>query len=133
MDKQMFLDELVNLYEDFTEKNITPRLKAYNLVLVGNIDYSRLYKKLIQTYKSFSFAPSPAVIFEIVEDFRREKDRENYQREMEQKEIERQKAKEKEEIEKQKAQEMTPEELEKIKKIHETFKKYKCTYVITEA
>ena len=80
MDKQMFLDELVNLYEDFTEKNITPRLKAYNLVLVGNIDYSRLYKKLIQTYKSFSFAPSPAVIFEIVEDFKREKERENYQR-----------------------------------------------------
>ena len=122
MDKQMFLDELVNLYEDFTEKNITPRLKAYNLVLVGNIDYSRLYKKLIQTYKSFSFAPSPAVIFEIVEDLRREKERENYQREMEQKELERQKAKEKEEIEKQKAREKRKEEMETIKQIQEQIK-----------
>ena len=122
MDKQMFLDELVNLYEDFTEKNITPRLKAYNLVLVGNIDYARLYKKLIQTYKSFSFAPSPAVIFEIVEDFRREKERENYQREMEQKELERQKAKEKEENEKQKAREKSKEEIETIKQIQEQIK-----------
>ena len=122
MDKQMFLDELVNLYEDFTEKNITPRLKAYNLVLEGNIDYSRLYKKLIQTYKSFSFAPSPAVIFEIVEDFRREKERENYQREMEQKELERQKAKEKEEIEKQKTREKSKEEIETIKQIQEQIK-----------
>lgn len=120
----MFLDELVNLYEDFTEKNITPRLKAYNLVLVGNIDYSRLYKKLIQTYKSFSFAPSPAVIFEIVEDFRREKERENYQREIEQKELERQKAKEKKEIEKQRAQELTPEEKEKIKEIQVKLKSF---------
>ena len=124
MNKQTFLDELVNLYEDFTEKNITPRLKAYNLELVGNIDYSRLYKKLIQTYKSFSFAPSPAVIFEIVEDFRREKERENYQREMEQKELERQKAKEKEEIEKQRAQELTPEEKEKIKEIQVKLKSF---------
>lgn len=124
MDKQMFLDELVNLYEDFTEKNITPRLKAYNLVLVGNIDYSRLYKKLIQTYKSLSFAPSPAVIFEIVEDFRREKERENYQREMEQKELERQKAEEKEENEKQRAQELTPEEKEKIKEIQVKLKSF---------
>ena len=122
MDKQMFLDELVNLYEDFTEKNITPRLKAYNLVLVGNIDYSRLYKKLIQTYKSFSFAPSPAVILKIEEDKRREKERENYQREMEQKELERQKAKEKEEIAKQKAREKRKEEMETIKQIQEQIK-----------
>lgn len=124
MDKQMFLDELVNLYEDFTEKNITARLKAYNLVLIGEIDYARLYKKLIQTYKSLSFAPSPAVIFEIIEDFRREKERENYQREMEQKELERQKAKEKEEIEKQRAQELTPEEKEKIKEIQVKLKNF---------
>ena len=122
MNKTEFLKEITSLYDDFTDKNKFARLKAYNLVLVGNIDYSRLYKKLIQTYKSFSFSPSPAVIFEIVEDFRREKERENYQREMEQKELERQKAKEKEEIEKQKAREKRKEEMETIKQIQEQIK-----------
>lgn len=71
MNKNEFIKELIQLYDDFTEKNKIARIKAYNVVLKGDINYDCIFVNLMQTYKSFNFAPSPAHLFELVEKERR--------------------------------------------------------------
>ena len=67
MNRQEFIEKLVLLYEDFTEENIEVRKEAYELVLDEELDYSIVFKKLLENYESFRFAPPPATIFKIYE------------------------------------------------------------------
>lgn len=66
MNRKEFIEKLVILYEDFTEKNLRPRKEAYELVLEEKIDYNEVYKKLLKNYESFKFAPTPATILKII-------------------------------------------------------------------
>ena len=66
MNRKEFIEKLVILYEDFTEKNLKPRKEAYELVLDEKIDYNNTYKKLLKNYDSFKFAPTPAIILKIM-------------------------------------------------------------------
>ena len=63
MNRKEFFEKLIDLYEDFTEKNIKPRTRAYCAVLDENIDYDLLYKFMLQEHNSFRIAPSPAFLF----------------------------------------------------------------------
>lgn len=65
MNRKEFIEKLVLLYEDFTEKNIKARKEAYELVLNENLDFEKIYKKLLEQYESFKFAPTPAIILKI--------------------------------------------------------------------
>lgn len=66
MNRKEFIEKLVILYEDFTEKNIKARKEAYELVLDEKIDYDNVYKKLLKSYESFKFAPTPAIILKTI-------------------------------------------------------------------
>ena len=66
MNRKKFIEKLVILYEDFTEKNLKPRKEAYEFVLDEKIDYDNVYKKLLKNYESFKFAPTPATILRIL-------------------------------------------------------------------
>lgn len=120
MDKRAFLKKIISLYDDFSEKNQQARIEAYNIVLTGNIDYSKLYERLMQTYTSLSFAPSPAILFQLVEKARQEDEMAEF---IAKNQLERQKQEEKaEKIEKI---EISEEEKAKILEIQKQLLKFK--------
>lgn len=67
MNKNEFLQKLVDLYEDFTEENTKTRIEAYLVVLSENINYNKLWQILIKNYDNFRYAPSPAYINKLIE------------------------------------------------------------------
>lgn len=67
MNRKEFIEKLVLLYEDFTEKNIKARKEAYEIVLSNNLNFDKIYKTLLEQYESFKFAPSPAYISKLIE------------------------------------------------------------------
>lgn len=71
MNKDEFLVKIIDLYDDFNDKNTGNRIHAYNSVLKGDIDYQKLYDDLMQTYESFNCAPSPAHLYKLIEKERR--------------------------------------------------------------
>ena len=65
MNKEQFILELINLFDDFTEKNTPARVKAYNFILKDDFNYDELYKKTLEHYQTFKYAPTPAQLLEI--------------------------------------------------------------------
>ena len=71
MNRNEFIEKLLNFYEDFTEKNTKNRVEAYLLVLPKELPsgftYEQLWIKLIRSYDSLKFAPSPAFLLNLIE------------------------------------------------------------------
>lgn len=65
MNRDEFLQFLIETYEDFTEKNTKPRLKAYKAILKNDFNYEELFKKTLENYQTFKYAPTPAQLLEI--------------------------------------------------------------------
>lgn len=70
MNRQEFIEKLVLLYEDFTEKNIKARKEAYEIVLPDILPYKKTYEQLwidlIKSHDSLKFAPSPAFLLKLI-------------------------------------------------------------------
>ena len=69
MNREEFIEELVNLYDDFTEKNIKNRQRAYMTVLPETLEggtYDDIFKKLLENYESFCYAPTPAYLVKLL-------------------------------------------------------------------
>lgn len=64
MNRDDFLQFLIETYEDFTEINTKPRLRAYKAVLKEDFNYDDLYKKTLENYQTFKIAPTPAQLLE---------------------------------------------------------------------
>ena len=67
MNRKEFIEKLVVLYEDFTEKNIKARKEAYELIIDEKVNFDRLWQELLKNYDSLRFAPSPAYLNKIIE------------------------------------------------------------------
>lgn len=71
MNRNEFIEKLVNTYEDFTEKNTEPRIEAYLVVLPEKLphknNYENLWAKLLKNYDNLRYAPSPAYICKLIE------------------------------------------------------------------
>lgn len=65
MNKEQFILELINLFDDFTEKNTPARVKAYDFILKDDFNYDELFKKTLENYQTFKYAPTPAQLLEI--------------------------------------------------------------------
>lgn len=62
MTRDEFLEKLIELYEDFTEKNTKQRIEAYKIVLDKNINYDELLKYTLENHDSFKYAPTTAFL-----------------------------------------------------------------------
>lgn len=74
MNRDEFLKKLIEIYEDFTEKNIATRIEAYCAVLDENIDYDLMYKFMLLEHNSFKYAPTPAFLYGLlskIEEYKR--------------------------------------------------------------
>lgn len=67
MNRKEFIEKLVVLYEDFTEKNIKARKEAYEATIDEKVNFDRLWQELLKKYDSLRFAPSPAYLNKIIE------------------------------------------------------------------
>lgn len=63
MNRDEFLQFLIETYDDFTEINTKPRLRAYKHILDENINYDELYTYTLKHHESLKFAPSPAFLY----------------------------------------------------------------------
>lgn len=68
MNREDFIAELINYYEDFTEENTPKRVKAYKLVLTDDpdYDYNELWLQVLKNHTSFKFAPTPAHLLQLI-------------------------------------------------------------------
>lgn len=66
MNKKDFIKKLLEIYEDFTERNTKARTEAYMIALDHDLDFDKIYKMLIKEYQSFKFAPTPAYIINVI-------------------------------------------------------------------
>lgn len=69
MNKQEFYDKLINLYDDFNDKNIEPRFEAYNTVLGEYNNFDKLYLDLLKEHSTLKYAPSPALLYKLSRTF----------------------------------------------------------------
>lgn len=66
MNRNEFIQKLIETYDDFTEKNTKTRIEAYCNALNDDLNYEKIFQTLLQEYESFRFAPSPAYILKVI-------------------------------------------------------------------
>lgn len=70
MNRNDFIEKLIDFYDDFTEKNTKNRIEAYLIVLPKELPYKKTYDNLwidlIKSYDSMKFAPSPAFLLKLI-------------------------------------------------------------------
>lgn len=74
MEQQDFIVKITEVYsEDFTPKNLIARMEAYKIALEGKeVDYDKLFKRILEKYESFRFAPSPSFICKMIEELEKD-------------------------------------------------------------
>lgn len=74
MEQQDFIVKITEVFsEDFTPKNLIARMEAYKIALEGKeVDYDKLFKRVLEKYESFRFAPPPSFICKMIEELKKE-------------------------------------------------------------